>query len=79
MGEFKDKYSVLLESHDSQFLRVTPIEDDTKIMIIIIIVLGAAIFITTILVVAFYCKMKKSSPKNLEDNDKLIDSRGADE
>ena len=79
LGEFKDKYSVLLESHDSQFLRVTPIEDDTKIMIIIIIVLGAAIFITTILVVAFYCKMKKSSPKNLEDNDKLIDSRGADE
>ena len=79
LGEFKDKYSILLDSHDSQFLRVTPLKDENKIMITIIIILGVAIFIVTILVVAFYFKMKKIAPKNLEDNDILIDSKRVDE
>lgn len=78
LGEFEDNYNILLESHDSQFLRVTPLEDENKNMIIII-VLWAAIFIVTIFLAAFYFKKNKNKPKNFEDNNKLIDSKGADE
>ena len=78
LGEFEDNYNILLESHDSQFLRVTPLEDENKNMIIII-VLWAAIFIVTIFLAALYFKKNKNKPKNFEDNNKLIDSKGADE
>jgi hypothetical protein len=77
LGEFEEKYSVLLESHDSQFLRVTPIEDNSKLIMIIIIALAGVIFICTILVLAFYIKMRKNTPKSLDGldgNDKFLDN-----
>ena len=82
LGEFEEKYSVLLESHDSQFLRVTPIEDNSKLIMIIIIALAGVIFICTILVLAFYIKMRKNTPKSLDGldgNDKFLDNSKGEE
>ena len=88
LGEFENKYSVNLEKHDSQFLKIWPIIDDEnnddKIMIIIIIVAGSVIGISVILVLAFYFRMKKWKVQDNNDNvdnfdeDKLIESRETD-
>ena len=88
LGEFENKYSVNLEKHDSQFLKIWPIKDDEnnddKIMIIIIIVAGSVIGISIILVLAFYFRMKKWKVQDNNDNidnfddDKLIESRETD-
>ena len=82
LGEFEEKYSINLEKHDSQFLKVWPIEDDDDNLIMIVgIVAGSAVVISVILVLAFYLKMKKGKVKDKNDvidninEDKLIESR----
>ena len=82
LGEFEEKYSINLEKHDSQFLKVWPIEDDDDNLIMIVgIVAGSAVVISVILVLAFYLKMKKGKIKDKNDvidninEDKLIESR----
>ena len=71
-----------MEKHDSQFLKVWPIEDDDDNLIMIVgIVAGSAVVISVILVLAFYLKMKKGKVKDKNDvidninEDKLIESR----
>ena len=88
LGEFEDKYSVDLEKHDSQFLKIWEVEDDDdddKIMIIVLIVAGSVIVVSIILLVlAFYFRMKKWKVQDNNDNidnfddDKLIESRETD-
>ena len=83
LGEFEDKYSVDLEKHDSQFLKIWEVEDDddNKIMIIVLIVAGSVIIVSIILVIVFYFRMKKWKVQDNNDNmdnfneDKLIESR----
>ena len=87
LGKFNEKYSINLEKHDSQFLKVWPVDDeeekddDDNLILIVGIVAGSAIVISIILVLAFYCRMKKWKVKGKNDNfddiddDKLIESR----
>ena len=81
LGEFEDKYSVTLEKHDSQFLKVWPIEDDDNTIMIIIIVAAVVIVISVVLVLVFYYRMKKPKMLGTDDieEDKLIDSRAKTE
>lgn len=81
LGEFEDKYSITLEKHDSQFLKVWPIEDDDNTIMIILIVAASVIVISVILVLVFYFKMKKPKMLGTDDieEDKLIDSRAKTE
>ena len=89
LGEFENKYTVYLEKHDSQFLKVWPVEDkveeednnEDKIMKIIIIVAAIVIVISLILVLAFYLRMRKwKVPEtNNVENAQLIDSKSKPE
>ena len=79
LGEFEDNYTVYLGSHDSMFLKVSPLEDEeeeNKWWIIVLIAAGSAIFISIVLVIIFYFKMRnRVVVDNIKDNDRLIDSR----
>ena len=75
LGTFENKYSITLEKHDCIFLKVWPEDDDNYIIFIVIIVAGSAIVISIILVLAFYLRMKNKSEVEINENDRLIDSR----
>ena len=76
IGEFKEKYTVYLESHDSQLLKVFPLEDkedvveeeeEHKVENIVMIVLGAIILIGICAFVYIYIVNRKKQKKNEED------------
>ena len=71
----ENKYSITLEKHDCIFLKVWPEDDDNYIIFIVVIVAGSAIVISIILVLAFYLRMKNKSQVEINENDRLIDSR----
>jgi len=83
LGEFKDKFSTYLGSHDSQLLKVFPVEDKEeeteesyKIENIVMIVLGAIILIGICAFVYIYIVNRKKQRQNEEDKgakDNLID------
>ena len=75
LGTFENKYSITLEKHDCIFLKVWPEDDDNYIIFIVVIVAGSAIVISIILVLAFYLRMKNKSEVEINENDRLIDSR----
>ena len=77
IGEFKEKYTVYLESHDSQLLKVFPLEDkedvveeeeeEHKVENIVMIVLGAIILIGICAFVYIYIVNRNKQKKNEED------------
>ena len=85
LGEFKDKFIAYLGSHDSQLLKVFPVDDkeeteekeeEHKIENIVMIVLGAIILIGICAFVYIYIVNRKKQRQNEEDKgakDNLID------
>ena len=76
LGEFKDKFIAYLGSHDSQLLKVFPVEDkeeteekeeEHKIENIVMIVLGAIILIGICAFVYIYIVNRKKQRQNEED------------
>ena len=81
LGEFNEKYVVYLGSHDSQLLKVFPIEDSTileenehEIQNYVMIALGGVIFIGICAFVGVFIYNKMNKKKDNEENDKLIDN-----
>ena len=73
LGEFKEKYSVLIKSHDCVFLKVSTIEDDDKIFYIVLITAASAVLISIMLVLIFYCRMKHKKLDEINENDRLME------
>ena len=87
LGEFKDRFTAYLGSHDSLLLKVTPIKEgeetkeeeddnDFKVENIVMIVLGAIIVIgICVFLYLFIVNRKKQKKENEdnEDNENLID------
>ena len=83
LGEFKDKFIAYLGSHDSQLLKVFPVEDKEeeteelyKIENIVMIILGEIILIGICAFVYIYIVNRKKQRQNEEDKgakDNLID------
>ena len=79
LGEFKDKFIAYLGSHDSQLLKVFPVDDkeetgeteekeeEHKIENIVMIVLGAIILIGICAFVYIYIVNRKKQRQNEED------------
>ena len=79
LGEFNEKYVVYLGSHDSQLLKVFPIEDATileenghEIQNYVMIALGGVIFIGICAFVGVFIYNRMNKKKDNEENDKLI-------
>ena len=68
LGEFEDKYSVYLSSHDSVLLKIVPIEEESVMTAenIVMIVLGGVILCGIIAFVIMYINTRKRN-KSLDD------------
>ena len=84
LGEFKDRFTAYLGSHDSLLLKVTPIKEgeetkeeeddnDFKVENIVMIVLGAIIVIGICVFLYLFIVNRKKQKKENEDNENLID------
>lgn len=73
LGEFKEKYSVLIKSHDCVFLKVSIVEDDDKMFYIVLITAASAVLISIMLVLIFYCRMKHKKLDEINENDRLME------
>ena len=81
MGTYEERYYIFLKSHDSQLLKIYPIEDDNNnVAILIVIIVGFIILLG--LVFWIICYMKKKREKEPSTNNmgsKLVDSRNENE
>ena len=88
LGEFKDRFTAYLGSHDSLLLKVTPIKEETKeeeedndfkveniVMIVLgaIIVIGICVFLYLFIVNRKKQKKENEDNEDNEDNENLID------
>ena len=76
LGEFKEGYSITLDPHDSQMLKVTPVKEKGKLFTILAIVFGALLLLLIIILIIICCiKKRKKEPDTNDVEDKLVDSK----
>ena len=78
MGIYDDKYYIFLKSHDSQFIKVTPLNDEndenSNVIVFICIFVVFAILLIFIIGIVFYMKRKRDKEPNVNNVDiKLIE------
>ena len=76
LGEFEDKYSVYLSSHDSVLLKVVPIEEESVMTTenIVMIVLGGVILCGIIAFVIMYINTRKRNKSLDDEKGNLLDN-----
>ena len=76
LGEFEDKYSVYLSSHDSVLLKVVPIEEESVMTAenIVMIVLGGVIVCGIIAFVIMYINTRKRNKSLDDEKGNLLDN-----
>ena len=76
LGEFEDKYSVYLSSHDSVLLKVVPIEEESVMTVenIVMIVLGGVILCGIIAFVIMYINTRKRNKSLDDEKGNLLDN-----
>ena len=76
LGEFEDKYSVYLSSHDSVLLKVVPIEEESVMTVenIVMIVLGGVILCGIIAFVFMYINTRKRNKSLDDEKGNLLDN-----
>ena len=76
LGEFEDKYSVYLSSHDSVLLKVVPIEEESVMTteIFVMIVLGGVILCGIIAFVIMYINTRKRNKSLDDEKGNLLDN-----
>ena len=76
LGEFEDKYSVYLSSHDSVLLKIVPIEEESVMTAenIVMIVLGGVILCGIIAFVIMYINTRKRNKPLDDEKGNLLDN-----